>query len=186
MFKRITRFINAKKQRRNIAIKLHDALIEQSLQRWFFDVLGVKDTLTGRFDLVVLHAHLVFERLDRDKDHTGNIAQQLFDILFKQFDIALREEGVGDMSIGKHIKAMAQGFYGRAQNYSSAFEQSDDRVLWEALKRNLALDTPEEEALMHVSAYLRRYRAILADAPGGDFSQGRLPRLLVHEPGGEL
>jgi cytochrome b pre-mRNA-processing protein 3 len=50
---------------------------------------------------------------------------------------SLREMGVGDMSIGKKMKPMLAGFYGRAGAYEQALALMDDAKLIAALSRNL-------------------------------------------------
>ena len=70
----------------------------------FFTRLAVPDTMDGRFDLVALHAWLV---LDRNRGRAA-AAQALTDDVFIGFDEALREQGTGDMGMGRRLKAMAK------------------------------------------------------------------------------
>ena len=39
--------------------------------------------------------------------------------MFADMDQNLREMGVGDLAVGKRIKAMAKGFYGRLAAYDA-------------------------------------------------------------------
>src|SRR3546814_5649296 len=52
---------------------------------------------------------------------------RLFDILFDDMDQTLREIGVGDLSVGKKIKALASSFYGRVAAYEEGLDASDPR-----------------------------------------------------------
>src|SRR3546814_8556350 len=52
-------------------------------------------------------------------------------------DYNLRELGVGDLSVGKKVKQMAQGFYGRATAYESGLAAGEEAELGDALRRNL-------------------------------------------------
>ena len=72
------------------------------------------DTLDGRFDLVGLHVFLLIDRLRRDPPPGPELAQAVFDAMFADMDVNLREMGVGDLSVGKKVRAMWEAFHGRA------------------------------------------------------------------------
>ncbi|MEE8145852.1 MAG: ubiquinol-cytochrome C chaperone family protein, partial [Kiloniellales bacterium] len=96
---------------------LYDCIVGQARRPEFFRECGLPDTLDGRFDVLVLHVFLVMHRLKQDRGRTADLSQALFDILFQDMDESLRELGAGDMGIGRRIKAMAEGFYGRVAAY---------------------------------------------------------------------
>ena len=98
----------------------------------FFAALGVPDTIDGRFDMMVLHAWLVLDRLRGLQ--MKEVSQSLVDTLFVSFDESLRELGVGDIGIGHRVKKMADAFYGRLSAYGTAVEQG---AMTEALLRNV-------------------------------------------------
>ncbi len=98
---------------------------------------GVPDTLDGRFDLVGLHAFLLIQRLKQEPEPGPVIAQAVFDAMFSDMDINLRELGVSDMSIGRRVRAMWEAFHGRAAAYATAMANNDDAALEAALARNL-------------------------------------------------
>ena len=56
--------------------------------------------------------------------------------LFDDFDLSLRELGVGDMGMGKKIKIMADSFYGRCKAYEEGLNQGDNQ-LEDAIIRNI-------------------------------------------------
>lgn len=116
---------------------LYLALVEQSRQPVFYRDLGVADTLEGRYDMIILHAYILFRRLGRDKNQgLRELSQQTFDFMFTDLDQNLREMGVTDMAIGKRVTRMAEAFYGRTAAYDKALTQGG-RALQEALGRNL-------------------------------------------------
>ncbi len=98
---------------------------------------GVPDTLDGRFDLIGLHSFLLIHRLTREPEPGPAIAQAVFDAMFSDMDINLREMGVGDLSVGKRVKAMWEAFHGRSAVYTAALDQQDEAALTAALARNL-------------------------------------------------
>ena len=48
------------------------------------------------------------------------MAQHLVDTVFKHFDRTLREMGVGDTTVPKRMKTMAEAFGGRSAAYDTA------------------------------------------------------------------
>jgi len=103
----------------------------------YFAVLGVPDTLDGRFDLVGLFVALLIRRLRLDQPPGPALAQALFDAMFSDMDLNLREMGVGDMSVGKRVRAMWEGFHGRASAYEACFAGGDEAALAASLTRNV-------------------------------------------------
>ena len=127
--------LNALRRRaetRRVADALLAGLIARARRPVFYEKLGVADTIDGRFDLLVLHAWLVLDRLAEQGAKT--LSQSLVDALFVQFDEALREQGAGDMGMGRRMTKMADAFYGRLKAYREA---ADRTALSDAFVRNL-------------------------------------------------
>jgi cytochrome b pre-mRNA-processing protein 3 len=61
----------------------------------------------------------------------------VFDAMFNDMDVNLRELGVGDMTVGKKVRAMWEAFHGRAAAYQAPLEAGDSAGLAEALARNV-------------------------------------------------
>ena len=147
---------------------IHDAadeayrqVVEQARRPEFFTVLGVPDTLDGRFELICLHVFLYLRRLKGERPPAVALAQHFVDTMFADFDRSLREIGTGDLSVGRQIRRMAEAFYGRVRAYDEGLQGSDAQ-LSAAFGRNLygtAAATPEQLARM--AAYLRREAAHL-------------------------
>ena len=117
--------------------KLYDALVAQARRPIFYSDLGVPDSLDGRFEMTVLHALLLMRRLRRIEGKGHAAAQSLFDLMFADFDRALRELGVGDLSVGPRIKKMGQAFYGRAAALDAALvPDMNSEALRAVLQRN--------------------------------------------------
>ena len=145
---------------------LYLRLVEHARAPDFYLKCGVPDTLDGRFDMLVLHVFLVLERLAGQGEREDALVQALIDRLFADMDVTLREMGVGDLSVGKKVKRMAEAFYGRARAYREGLAAPDTDALAEALRRNLyrsAEPTPEQLAAM--ADYVRRESAALAGMP---------------------
>jgi cytochrome b pre-mRNA-processing protein 3 len=140
-----------------MADSLYRAIVRQARQPAFYVACGVDDTPDGRWDLIAAHAVLVLRRLRSEPARTRHLAQALFDLMFADMDQNLREMGVGDLAVGKRIKAMAKAFYGRLAAYDQALTEADAEALRAALRRNLyrKMD-PKEYQVAMIESYLRR------------------------------
>ena len=151
---------------------LYSSVMGQALQPAFFGDGLAPDTFAGRFEVVTLHAVLVFRRLRSIPDLGPELAQQVFDVLFDGFDDALREIGTGDLTVGKKIRNIAEAFYGRARAYDAAMEaDAPEGALSEALGRNMKLDDASSQRL---AEYMRAADALLAEQPSDRMLIGRI------------
>lgn len=150
--------------RRPAVLAAYERIVERAREPHFYTAWGVPDTLDGRFEVLALHAFLVLNRLKRDHAATADFAQELFDTMFADLDRSLREMGAGDLGVGRRVKAMATGFYGRIAAYDRGLVE--EAALMPALRRNLYGTTePEEAQLAAVAVYTRRQAAALAAHP---------------------
>jgi cytochrome b pre-mRNA-processing protein 3 len=113
--------------------RLYAAAVAAAREPLFYATLGVPDTLDGRFDLVALHAFLLVHRL---RDHP-DLTQAIFDAMFVDMDNNLREIGVGDLCVGRLVRAMWEAFHGRSKAYETALAANDSEALASALARNV-------------------------------------------------
>jgi cytochrome b pre-mRNA-processing protein 3 len=149
-------------------------VVEQARQAVFFTDYGVPDTLDGRFELTCLHAFLYLHRLKVERPQSARLCQSFFDRMFADFDRALREMGIGDLSVGKQVKRMAQAFYGRIRAYEAGLAD-DDSALGAALARNLFGTVPGSAPFPGaMAAYVRNTVGDLRGQSAGDLLAGRI------------
>ena len=149
---------------------------------YLYAVLGVPDTLDGRFDLVGLHAFLLIRRLRHAPAPGPALAQAIFDAMFADMDINLRELGVGDMSIGKRVRAMWEAFHGRSAAYEAAMAEPDGTALADAIARNVWRgEVPGEGAAAALARLARAQEAHLAGQTMEAFGRGQASFLRAEE-----
>jgi cytochrome b pre-mRNA-processing protein 3 len=107
--------------------------VEQARTPRFYTELGVPDTTEGRFELYSLHVYLILARLKGQGAAAAETAQALFDTYVKALDDALREMGVGDLSVGKKMRRLGEAFYGRVRSFEDAVAALPDRRPLEAV-----------------------------------------------------
>jgi cytochrome b pre-mRNA-processing protein 3 len=157
---------------RETAERAYQRVVEQARQPIFFAEYGVPDTVDGRFELICLHAFLYLHRL-KSEPGSAAVSQAFFDTMFADMDRGLREMGTGDLSVGRHVKRMAQGFYGRIRAYQDGLE-SGDGALSAALARNLFGTVESAPAIDMVADYVRCAANQLARQPTDELLKGEL------------
>ncbi len=167
----------ARRARRETAHALYHALVTQAREPAFYAELGVPDTREGRLEMVMLHAILVVRRLRGEGLAGRELAQALFDLMFDDIDRHMREWGVGDLSVGKHVKRVAQTFYARAGALEPALQDGGDtQALVTVLARNLygRDEAAGEAGTRRLAGYLAAQAEALDGRPGADLLAGRL------------
>lgn len=120
-----------------VAERLHDHLVAATRRPVFYLRFGVPDTFEGRFDLLLLHIAVILHRLRAQGNAAAPVAQHLVDVLFRRFDIALREMGVSDIGVPKRMKTLAEAYNGRTTAYLEALATNDETALAAAIRRNI-------------------------------------------------
>ena len=162
--------------------RLYLSVVAASRQPALYADLRVPDTFEGRFESLALHAILALRRLQSCEVPGPAMAQHLVDTVFKHFDRTLREMGVGDTTVPKRMKTMAEAFAGRSAAYDAALRGGRE-ALAEALARNVYAGTRDAAAL---TDYVEAPSAALAMTPLQAFVDGapRFPEaaFFVREP----
>jgi cytochrome b pre-mRNA-processing protein 3 len=127
----------ARRANRILIDQLHGKIVAAARRPVHYSDFGVPDTFEGRFELVTLYAGLVLRRLTQISDTGAEIAQELADSVFRHFEVALREIGVGDVTVPKRLKRMGEAFYGRIKAYGEALDAPNPDRLASALARNV-------------------------------------------------
>lgn len=159
---------------------LYDRIVAQARQPAFFATLGVPDSLDGRFETLALHTYLVLNRLKADPVDSTDFAQALFDMLFADMDRSLREMGASDLGVGRRVKAMAEGLYGRIHAYDRGLVEGTAALEF-ALRRNLygTASGAREADVAAMARYLRSQQRELARQSTSEFRMGHVEFLPV-------
>ncbi|MFC3711958.1 ubiquinol-cytochrome C chaperone family protein [Sphingoaurantiacus capsulatus] len=141
--------------------------------RWY-TAGTVPDTLDGRFDMVALVLSLVLIRLESAPGQEQNLVS-LTERFVADMDGSLREIGVGDLVVGKHIGKMMGALEGRLGAYRAAF--AGNEVLADALARNLYRGAPVDgDALAWAAAEVVDLNRVIDGVPLDRLLDGEIPR----------
>jgi len=159
-------------RRRSAGRALYESAVRQARAPALYASLGAPDTVEGRFEVLTLHVILLIERLRGEGGAAQASSQALFDTYVRDLDGALREMGVGDLSVGKRMRELGNAFYGRAAGYRKAFEALPDQAPLQDLIGRTILQGAEEVRPTALADYaarcrdaLRRMTDVLADEP---------------------
>ena len=138
---------------------------------WYVDG-GVADNVDGRFDMIAAILCMVLLRLEAGEE-SAQLSVAITERFVDDMDGQLREIGIGDIVVGKHVGKMMGMLGGRLGAYREGLAQRD---LSRALVRNLYRDvTPTDDALAHVNAALLRLSDHLAELDLDAIEAGELP-----------
>jgi cytochrome b pre-mRNA-processing protein 3 len=149
----ILRSFRRSAENRTIA-SLYGMIVAQARLPVFYADYGVPDTVEGRFDLIVLHMVLVLRRVAR-MGHGPRFGQRLFDRFCQDLDDNLREMGIGDLAVPKHMRRFGEAFYGRQAAYLRALDSAEEDAFENALARNILMDKGLDGAV-RLARYARR------------------------------
>jgi cytochrome b pre-mRNA-processing protein 3 len=134
---------------------------------------GIADTVPGRFDCIVLVVSAVLIRLERDPA-LRHPAARLTELFVSDMDGQLRQSGIGDLVVGKHIGKLMGALGGRLDVYRAALAETDDAALVEAIGRNVTLIEGADPAA--IAAEMRVLVATLDASSDADLVAGVIVR----------
>lgn len=131
-------------------------------KRWYAE-MGVADTLEGRFDMISAVLALVLLRMERE-EKLIEPSVFLTELFVEDMDGQLRESGVGDLVVGKHIGRLVSSLGGRLGAFRTALAQDDAAALADAVARNVNLIEGADPRA--AATGLRALARKLAEVPG--------------------
>jgi len=124
-------------KKRDLIDGYYDKIIKVSRSKVFYTKLMVPDTIDGRFDLLILFSIILTFFLSKTGVKGKEISQVLFDKMFLDLDLTLREMGAGDTGVHIKIKKMIDSYMGRQKVYCQCFEKNDFETLKIHLIKNV-------------------------------------------------
>ncbi len=130
-------YLITKQQKRNTVDTFYQKVVNISRNKVFYTKLNIPDTLDGRYDLLALFSIILTFALSRSGSKGLEFSQILFDKIFLDLDLSLRELGAGDAGVNIKIKDMIKSYMGRQKAYCACFEKDDYNKLEKSVIRNI-------------------------------------------------
>ena len=165
--------IFGEKQQRAPLQPLYRAIVARGRAPAWYREGQVPDTLDGRFDMIAAILSLVLLRLEAEGDSGRGPSVLLTEIFIDDMDGTLRQIGIGDYVVGKHVGRMMSALGGRLAAFRAGRETGS---LGDAVARNIFHEAPpSDEAMTFVTRGLERFAEALDGAPAGALLAGQLP-----------
>lgn len=133
---------------------LYDALVAAAREPAWYRDGGVPDTLEGRFDMVATMVALALLRLEAEGEGAQAESVQLTELFIDDMDGTLRQIGIGDFVVGKHVGRLVGALGGRLGALREALAGGGN--LEPAVRRNVFRDAPVPDGeVAWVAARLR-------------------------------
>lgn len=148
-------------------------VVEIARERAWYATHGVADTVAGRFDMITAVLATVLVRMEQEPELVEP-SVLLTEIFVEDMDGQLREAGIGDMVVGKHIGRLMATLGGRLGAYRDGLRADGNGPLEDAVARNVSLNEGAKPEA--VAAALRQLAGQLADMGGDAILSGEIGR----------
>lgn len=153
---------------------LYGAIVAAGREPYWYREGQVPDTMDGRFDMIAALTALVLLRLEAEGEPGRRPSVLLTEIFIDDMDGTLRQLGVGDHVVGKHVGRMMSALGGRLAAFRDARAHGDFAA---AARRNIFHDAaPPGQGEALVAARLAGFSRGLDAAAAEVLLGGGLPR----------
>lgn len=142
----LQRIFGETRQRAALAPLYRAIVAEGRDPAWYRDG-RVPDTMDGRFDMIAAVTALALLRLEAEGEAGRGPSVLLTELFIDDMDATLRQIGIGDHVVGKHVGRMMSALGGRL----AAFREAREAGYGEAVRRNIFHEAPpsrDAEALV--------------------------------------
>lgn len=141
------------KKRDKVSSAIYQNIVQISRSKFHYLDLKLKDNFETRFDLIIFHSFIIFSYYKDLNNKKSEIPQNLFDLMFSDFENNLREMGFGDIAVNKKMKVFISAFYGRIAQYSKGIEyyqtKKDKSLLHKAILNNIYKNNQETDRFIN-------------------------------------
>ena len=148
-------------------------VVEVAREPQWYAKCGIADTVAGRFDAITVVLGLVLLRLEASAAVRSQTAR-LTELFVSDMDGQLRQSGVGDVVMAKHMGKLMSALGGRIDAFRAALTEPDDAALTAAVERNITMIEGADAAA--VAKEMRAIAATLAATEDAALLAGEIPR----------
>ena len=142
---------------------------------WYRDG-HVADTIDGRFDMLAAVTALVMLRLEDEGESGREPSVLLAELFIDDMDATLRQIGIGDYVVGKHVGKLMGALGGRLTAFRAV--RAGEEAFEGAVSRNVFHEAPPSEAALRwVAGRLERFGKALSGQRLEDLLAGRIAAL---------
>lgn len=166
----LSRLLGKRPDEREALRPLWQRVVEIARAKGWYARLGVADSMEGRFDMVSLVLAAVLLRMEREPSLADSQAR-LTELFVDDMDGQLRQSGIGDPTVGKHVRKLVTTLGGRLGAMRDALPHGA-AALVPVLERNLTVQPGADLAAL--AETVAALSAKIGGASTGDLLSGQL------------
>ena len=148
-------------------------VVEVAREPQWYARCGIADSIAGRFDCITLVLSLVLLRMEGSAGIRSQTAR-LTELFVSDMDGQLRQSGIGDVVMGKHMGKLMSALGGRIDAFRAALAEPSDAALAAAVERNITLIEGADAGV--VAKEMRVIAAALAETDDAKLIAGEIAR----------
>ena len=155
---------------------LYNNILLLSRNKVLFTKFNLTDSFQNRIILLFIHISFLFIKLNENSGikRYKVIYQRLFDFLFKQIELNMREIGYGDVQVNKNMKLLVKSFYNillYCEDYKKKQSESKKDFFSKYLLLNISKKTPNNN---HIIEYFDKFQTFCFDLNSDSVLKGKL------------
>ena len=144
---------------------LYNKILLLSRNKLFYTKFALNDTFENRIHLIFLHISFLFIKIKSSKQNQSHIKfnQSLFDLIFNQIELNMREIGYGDVLVNKNMKLLVKNFYNillNCEKYNEKSVESKKEFFLKYLRQN---NDKKHQINDFLIEYFNKYEAFCFD-----------------------
>ncbi len=156
--------------------KLYNSILVLSRNKLFYTTFNLCDTFQNRIYLIFIHISFLFLKnnpINKNPKYK-NFCQKMFDLVFYNIELNMREIGYGDVSVNKNMKLLVKSFYNiliECENFNLKSSKLKNSFLFTYLIENNKSKNPYNLALIN---YFTKYKNFCYDLNSDSVLSGEL------------
>tara|TARA_B110000014_G_C20117794_1_gene590964 strand:+ start:1030 stop:1554 length:525 start_codon:yes stop_codon:yes gene_type:complete len=155
---------------------LYKNILLLSRNKLLYTKFHLSDTFQNRIHLIFIHISFLFIKLNSNTKNKiyKDFYQKVFDLVFKQIELNMREIGYGDVVVNKNMKFLIKLFYSillYCENYQKKTSISKKAFFVKHLQSNDAKKAANEENIID---YFDKFQAFCFDLSSDSVLKGEL------------
>ena len=135
----------------NNYINIYNNLVTLTRNKDLYEKLNHQDTFSDRLTILLLHFAFFLKTFKNQQNR--DVLQEIYDFIFRQLELSIREIGYGDQSINKKMKDYLNLFYGMIDKIHDW-----DGLSIESRASLLEMFLDNATNTEHLAEYLEKYR----------------------------
>ena len=155
---------------------LYNNILLLSRNKFFYTKINLSDTFQNRIHLIFMHLSFLFIKVKQTKQTYTykSFYQKMFDLIFKNIELNMREIGYGDVQVNKNMKLLVRTFYNillNCENFKRKSQNSKNIFFSDYLDQK---DNQKEAHNMALIKYFDAYQAFCLDLSSDSVLKGVL------------